>query len=75
MNHFFILIFIFSINLIYSKEYLWPSDNLDAITATFGEPRTARFHAGIDVRTYGQINEKLYAIESRAYFKNKFITL
>ena len=64
MNHFFILIFIFSINLIYSKEYLWPSDNLDAITATFGEPRTARFHAGIDVRTYGQINEKLYAIES-----------
>ena len=34
------------------------------ITTTFSEPRHRRFHAGIDVRTYGEIGSNIYAVQS-----------
>ena len=43
---------------------MWPNDYNGKITANFCEPRTHRFHAGIDVRTYGEIGSNLYAIDS-----------
>ena len=64
MNHFFLLLFLLNINLLNSSQYIWPTDDIDAITTTFGEPRTKRFHAGIDIRTYGALNKKIYAIDS-----------
>ena len=61
----FILIFI---SIIYSevpnKKYLWPTNKDKTITTLFGEKRSRRFHAGIDVRTYGEIGDKLFAVES-----------
>jgi len=47
-----------------SNNYLWPNDYDEKITTTFGEPRSRRFHAGIDIRTYGEIGSNIYAIES-----------
>ena len=63
------LIFIFLIfNIIFStveiEEYVWPSEASKTITDVFGDKRSRRFHAGIDVRTYGEIGHKLFAIES-----------
>ena len=63
------LIFIFLIfNIIFSsietEDYIWPSEASETITDVFGDKRSRRFHAGIDVRTYGQIGHKLFAVES-----------
>ncbi|MFP4192555.1 MAG: M23 family metallopeptidase, partial [Candidatus Hydrogenedentota bacterium] len=33
--------------------YHWPLDVDPVLTSSFGEYRTGRFHAGIDLRTYG----------------------
>ncbi len=45
------------------SNYLWPTNTSKTITTLFGEKRSRRFHAGIDVRTYGKIGDKIYAIE------------
>ena len=63
------LIFIFLIfNIIFSsieiEDYIWPSEASETITDVFGDKRSRRFHAGIDVRTYGEIGHKLFAVES-----------
>ena len=63
------LIFIYLIfNIIFSSieigGYVWPSEASETITDVFGDKRSRRFHAGIDVRTYGEIGHKLFAIES-----------
>ena len=47
-----------------TSNYLWPTNTSKSITTLFGEKRSRRFHAGIDVRTYGNIGNKIYAIES-----------
>jgi len=57
---FLILTILFGI--IYPSEYLWPNDYEGSITTTFAEPRFRRFHAGIDIRTYGEIGSNIYAI-------------
>lgn len=46
------------------SDYKWPSNASSTITAVFGDERSRRFHAGIDVRTYGIIGKEIYAIES-----------
>ena len=63
MNILILIINIF-FSITYSSEYLWPNDYDGNITATFSEPRPRRFHAGIDVRTFGEIGSNLYAIET-----------
>jgi len=47
-----------------TSNYLWPTNTSKSITTLFGEKRSRRFHAGIDVRTFGKIGDKIYAIES-----------
>tara|TARA_Y100001970_G_scaffold31323_1_gene38891 strand:+ start:31898 stop:34063 length:2166 start_codon:yes stop_codon:yes gene_type:complete len=59
-----ILIINIFLSIIYADDYIWPNDYNGNITATFSEPRARRFHAGIDVRTFGEIGSNLYAIES-----------
>ncbi len=43
-----------------AAEYEWPLDLSPVLTSTFGEYRPGRFHAGIDLRTYG-VGQPVYA--------------
>ena len=61
MSYLVFLIF-FNISLL-SQNYLWPTNASNTITAFFAEERPRRYHAGIDVRTYGKIGFETYAIE------------
>ncbi len=46
-----------------SESYIWPTDASKTLTAVFGDVRPRRYHAGLDVRTYGLSGHDLYAIE------------
>ena len=48
--------------------YLWPTDASKTVTAFFGEERPNRYHAGLDIRTYGKVGNKLFAT-SDGYIK------
>ena len=62
-NIYKIVIYLFlSVSQLFSSDYLWPTDASKTITTVFGEIRSYRFHAGIDVRTYGQNGDNIYAI-------------
>ena len=66
--HYNLISILLIFNIIFSdsniEKYLWPTDASETITTVFGDRRSKRFHAGIDVRTYGNIGDDLYAIES-----------
>ena len=66
-----ILISIIFFNIIYSNDYIWPNDYEGQITTTFCEPRSRRFHAGIDIRTKGEIGSNIYAIDSGYIYRIK----
>lgn len=42
-------------------DYLWPTDASHYASASFGETRSAHFHAALDVKTWGRVGYKLYA--------------
>lgn len=42
-------------------EYKWPTNASKLISASFGETRSAHFHAAIDVKTWGRVGFELYA--------------
>ena len=46
------------------EPYLWPTNASNTVTALFAEERPHRYHAGIDIRTWGKIGYKLYAIDN-----------
>ena len=46
-----------------NESYLWPTDASKTLTTVFGDVRPRRYHAGLDVRTYGLSGHDLYAIE------------
>ena len=48
--------------------YLWPTDASKTVTAFFAEERPHRYHAGLDIRTYGKIGDNLFAT-SDGYIK------
>ena len=54
--------FIF-LSIIICQDYIWPTNASNTITAFFGEERPQRYHAGIDIRTYGKNGFEIYAIE------------
>lgn len=41
--------------------YLWPTNASDYMSATFGETRSAHFHAAVDIGTWGQQGYRVYA--------------
>lgn len=43
-------------------DYVWPTDASRLLTSTFGEYRSHRFHAGFDVKTFGQVGYKALAV-------------
>jgi len=42
-------------------QWAWPTEASTLLSGTFGETRSAHFHAGIDVKTWGQEGYKVYA--------------
>jgi len=46
------------------QDYLWPTDAGKVLTSSFAESRENRFHAGIDVKTWGRSGYKVFAIRS-----------
>ena len=54
--------FIF-LSILLCQDYIWPTNASNTITAFFGEERPQRYHAGIDIRTYGKNGFEIYAIE------------
>jgi len=55
--------FIF-ITLLITQSYVWPTNASNTITAFFAEERPQRYHAGIDIRTYGKNGFEIYAIDN-----------
>ena len=52
------------INVSQSQYYLWPTDASKTVTGVFGDNRPRRYHAGIDIRTYGINGKNIYSIDS-----------
>jgi len=44
-----------------TTHYIWPTDASRQLSSTFGETRSAHFHAGIDIRTWGREGYKVFA--------------
>lgn len=42
-------------------RYLWPTSASDYLSATFGETRSAHFHAAVDIGTWGQRGYRVFA--------------
>ncbi|MBT3252074.1 MAG: M23 family metallopeptidase [Candidatus Marinimicrobia bacterium] len=57
-----LIILLISINSSFSQDYIWPTDASQTVTAVFGEMRPRRFHAGLDIRTWGLTGYEIYAI-------------
>ena len=68
MNKFILYILHLCTIMFANESYLWPTNASTTVTALFGEERPHRYHAGIDVRTWGKIGYKLYAT-SDGYIK------
>jgi len=45
-----------------SIEYSWPTEASRAMTSSFAESRPGRFHAGIDIKTWGREGYPVFAI-------------
>ena len=41
--------------------YLWPTNSGRYLSSTFGETRSAHFHSGLDIKTWGREGYKVYA--------------
>ncbi|HET8864390.1 MAG TPA: M23 family metallopeptidase [Gracilimonas sp.] len=57
-----LIIFLFSyVPNVWSQEYLWPTDSGQYLSSTFGETRSAHFHAGLDIKTWGREGYRVFA--------------
>lgn len=52
---------IFHSQTIQAQEYLWPTDSGQYLSSTFGETRSAHFHAGLDIKTWGREGYRVFA--------------
>ncbi|MEO1021710.1 MAG: M23 family metallopeptidase [Bacteroidota bacterium] len=43
------------------EGFIWPTDSSPYLTSTFGETRSAHFHTGIDIKTWGQEGYRVFA--------------
>lgn len=46
-----------------AQDYHWPTEASRKITATFGDMRPRRYHAGVDIATSGTSGYEVYALE------------
>lgn len=59
---FYAVLLLFSMARAQESGYLWPTNASQAMTSSFAESRPGRFHAGIDIKTWGQEGYEVYAI-------------
>ncbi len=45
------------------SNYLWPTNSGQFLSSTFGETRSAHFHAGLDIKTWGAEGYPVYATQ------------
>jgi hypothetical protein len=64
MKRFFFAVLYMGLGHSIAQDYLWPTDAGRLLTSTFAESRASRFHAGIDIKTFGQVGYKVFAIRS-----------
>jgi hypothetical protein len=57
-----VLFFIIFCRFGMAQDYLWPTDASHFLTSSFAEYRPGHFHAGIDIKTWGRIGYKVFAI-------------
>jgi hypothetical protein len=53
--------------------YLWPTNSGKFLSSTFGETRSAHFHAGLDIKTWGREGYKVFASKD-GYLSKLIIT-
>ena len=58
-----ILIILFISYTLKSQDYINPMKIDQSVSGSFGELRSNHFHSGIDFRTFGKTNIKIYSIE------------
>lgn len=51
------------------QEYLWPTDASPFLTSTFGETRSAHFHSGLDIKTWGREGYKVFASKDGVVYR------
>lgn len=52
-----------------STHYLWPTDASNLLSSTFGETRSAHFHAGLDIRTWGREGYRIFATRDGVVYR------
>ncbi len=58
---FFSFLFLSEISFGQAQDYLWPTDASQRLTSTFGETRSAHYHSGLDIKTWGREGYKVFA--------------
>ena len=63
MKNIFMLLamYLLSPSSLLSQDYLWPTNASNWLTATFGESRSRRPHAAIDIKTWNKTGYKIFA--------------
>jgi len=69
-----LLLFIFIVanpNLLFgqAQDYIWPTDASQYLTSTFGETRSAHFHSGLDIKTWGREGYKVFASKDGVVYR------
>lgn len=57
----FLLLLIASATKGQDSTYIWPTNSGRFLSSTFGETRSAHFHAGLDIKTWGREGYEVYA--------------
>lgn len=52
-----------------TTQYIWPTDASPYASSTFGETRSAHFHAGLDIRTWGREGYAVYATRDGVVYR------
>ncbi len=58
---FIVLIPKISLSQLLDTTHIWPTNAGQFLSSTFGETRSAHFHAGLDIKTWGREGYKVYA--------------
>ncbi|MBO6523593.1 MAG: M23 family metallopeptidase [Balneolaceae bacterium] len=52
-----------------AQDYLWPTDASQHLTSTFGETRSAHYHSGLDIKTWGREGYKVFASKDGVVYR------
>lgn len=52
-----------------AQDYLWPTDASQYLTSTFGETRSAHFHSGLDIKTWGREGYRVFASKDGVVYR------